>query len=53
MENNMTEQQMVYKLGSLLATLFEAMSERAETQEASWKYANLSFETEEAMDELL
>lgn len=50
----MTEQQqLVYELGSLLATLFEALSEKAETQKVSWIYANLSFETEEAMDELM
>jgi hypothetical protein len=54
MENNMTEQQeLVYKLGSIFAALFSIMSEKAETQKASWKYANLMFETEEAMDELL
>ena len=50
----MTEQQeLVYKLGSIFAALFETLSEKAETQEVSWIYANLSFETEEAMDELL
>lgn len=50
----MTEQQqMVYQLGSIFAALFEALSQGAETKEASWVFANLSFETEEAMDELL
>lgn len=50
----MTEQQkLVYKLGSIFAALFSAMSENASTKEASWIYANLFFETEEAMDELL
>lgn len=50
----MTEQQqMVYKLGSVFVALFSALSERAESKKASWIYANLSFETEEAMDELM
>lgn len=50
----MTEQQqLTYKLGSIFAALFETLSERAESEKASWLYANLSFEIEEAMDELL